>query len=193
MKLAYVPHSHTLDFCVWNKPLVPESSCFHPCFICSRPLATVKSKTWTLSVLFKGFSTVFLRPDREGLLWEETSMCCYGDVIFLFTRHFLYFEGDNISSAQGYLPSSERAINLLNCGKAFLGMEHPISLFVITPNAPRASHCSFPGVFPWEMPQAVAASGCLSLVFIPSRELHFSKGQLTFLSGCLFDSFPSST
>lgn len=139
-----------------------------------------------LHCLFKARSR---RPTLRGNIYVLLWWCYF----FFIHRHFLYFEGDNVSSAQGYLPSSERAINLLNCGKAFLGMERPINLFVITPNAPRASHCSFPGVFPWEMPQAVAASGCLSLVFIPSRELYFSKGQLTFLSGCLFDSFPSST
>lgn len=137
------------------------------------PLATITSKTWASSVLFKGFSTAFLRPGLEGPLWVETSMCCYGDVIFLFTRHFLYFEGGNFFSAQGYLPSSERAINLLNCGKAFLGTELPINLFVISLNAFRASCCSFPGVFPWEMPQAVASWGSLSLVFIPIQEATF--------------------
>lgn len=100
-------------------------------------------------------------------------MCCYGDVIFYSQGTFCILKGGNFSSAQGYLPSSERAINLLNCGKAFLGTELPINLFVISLNAFRASCCSFPGVFPWEAPQAVALWGRLSLVFIPIQEATF--------------------
>ena len=32
MKIAHVPYGGFLDFCVWNRPLVPESSCLYHCF-----------------------------------------------------------------------------------------------------------------------------------------------------------------
>lgn len=81
------------------------------------------------------------------------------------------------------MPSFERAINLVNCGKAFFGTELPITMFVIILNALGASCCSFPGVFPWEMPQAVAACGVLSS--FSSRKPHFSRGLLSFVFRCL--------
>lgn len=46
-------------------------------------------------------------------------------------------------------------------------------MFVITPEAFRASCCSFSGAFPWETPQAVAACGGLSSVFILVQEVTF--------------------
>lgn len=78
------------------------------------------------------------------------------------------------------MPSFERAINLVNCGKAFFGTELPITMFVIILNALGASCCSFPGVFPWEMPQAVAACGCLSSVFILIQEATFQQRAVKF-------------
>lgn len=85
-------------------------------------------------------------------------MGCHEDVIFDLHRDFPRFEGDSFSSAQGLLPSFERAINLLNRGKAFLDTELPTnqSLFVINLNASRASCYTLPVVFPWGVHWAVA-------------------------------------
>lgn len=85
-------------------------------------------------------------------------MGCHEDVIFDSHRDFPHFEGDSFSSAQGLLPSFERAINLLNRGKAFLDTELPTNqtLFVINLNASRASCYTLPVVFPWGVHWAVA-------------------------------------
>lgn len=108
---------------------------------------------------FKEFSTPFLRPGLEGPVLVEVSMGHHGDVIFDSHRDFLYFEGDSFSSAKGYLPSFKRAINLLNCGNAFLDMKLPTNptLFVINLNASRASYYTLSVVFPWGTHWAVAS------------------------------------
>lgn len=55
----------------------------------------------------------------------ETFVDCHEDVISDLHRDFSHFEGHSFSSADEHLPSFERALKLLNCGKAFLDTELP--------------------------------------------------------------------
>lgn len=96
-------------------------------------------------------------PLQDPVLVEKF-MGCHEDVIFDLQRDFPLFEGDVFSLTKGHLPSFERAINLLNRGKAFLDRELPANqaLFVINLNASRTSYYTLPVIFPWRVHQTGA-------------------------------------
>lgn len=121
-------------------------------------LAIVKSELYAWLCLFKGVSTAFLRSGLEDPVLVEISVGCHEDVISDLYRGSLHFEGDSFPSEKGHWPRFERAINLLNRGKAFLDSELPKNqtLFVINLNASRASYYTLPVVFPWRVHWALA-------------------------------------
>lgn len=149
------------------------------------PAAAIKAEFHGQLCLFKGFSAAFLRPGLEGSVLVETSLGFHADVIFDSHRDFPYFEGDSISSAKGHLPSSRRAINLLNCGKAFLDTLLPTNptLFVINLNASRAAYYSLTIVFPRGIHQAVATAWIIEFSPCSHRGGHgLARGQFTLVS-----------
>lgn len=145
-------------------------------------LAIFGSELHARFCLFEGVFTAFLRLALEGPVWVEISVSCHEDVIFDSHRDFPHFEGDSFSSAQGPLPSFERAINLLNRGKAFLDTELPTNqtLFVINLNVSRASCYTLPVVFPWGVHRAIATVRKTVQPSFLSCGLHFNGGQWFF-------------
>lgn len=142
-------------FSVWNQYSLDDSSDYQDYFYGSdstvvSPLLISKSELCAQFCLFKGVSNTFLRLGLEGPVWVEASVGCHEDVVFDSHRDFPHFEADSFSLAKGHLPSFERAVSLLNRGKAFLDTELPTNqaLFVINLNASRAPHSTLPVAFP---------------------------------------------
>ena len=187
-------------FSVWDKHSLDDSSYYRDYFYGSDSSVVSPGRFLSLSYMLdfsslKGVSIALLSLGLGGPVWVGTSRGCHEDVIFWITQGLSTWERGGFSSAKGCLPSSKRAINLLNCGKAFLDLKLPKNqdLFVINLNASRALYQTCLVSPPGPLTRLCPRFGKLSVVLLLVLRATRHTGQYFLSPGSCFICFPLSS